>query len=114
MKKPGLRGIATSVRKGQGTGGFRFIDLFAGIGGLRKGFDAISRTCAFTSEWDKFSVETYLASHERDHEVVGDIRNFPVDSIPAHDVLLAGFPCRPFSLAGVSKKNALGKKHQTS
>lgn len=111
MKTPGLPGNATSVRNSQESAGFRFIDLFAGIGGLRKGFDAINGTCVFTSEWDKYSVETYLANHECDHEVVGDIRNVPVDSIPAHDVLLAGFPCQPFSLAGVSKKNALGKKH---
>lgn len=112
-RMPGLPSNAPPVRKGQvpGLAGFRFIDLFAGIGGIRKGFEAINGTCVFTSEWDKYSVETYLANHECDHEVVGDIRNVPVDSIPAHDVLLAGFPCQPFSLAGVSKKNALGKKH---
>lgn len=90
---------------------FTFIDLFAGIGGLRLGFEAIGGNCVFTSEWDKFSVQTYLANHKCDHDVEGDIRKVPVESIPMHDVLLAGFPCQPFSIAGVSKKNALGRLH---
>jgi DNA (cytosine-5)-methyltransferase 1 len=90
---------------------FTFIDLFAGIGGLRKGFEPIGGRCVFTSEWDRYSVKTYLANHVCDHEIVGDITKVPVDRIPAHDVLLAGFPCQPFSIAGVSKKNALGRLH---
>lgn len=90
---------------------FTFIDLFAGIGGLRKGFEPIGGKCVFTSEWDRFSVETYLANHACDHEVVGDITKVLAGEIPSHDVLLAGFPCQPFSLAGVSKKNALGRQH---
>lgn len=90
---------------------FTFIDLFAGIGGLRRGFDAIGGKCVFTSEWDRFSVETYLANHVCDHEVVGDITKIPAEAIPPHDVLLAGFPCQPFSLAGVSKKKSLGREH---
>lgn len=90
---------------------FTFIDLFAGIGGLRKGFEPIGGKCVFTSEWDRFSVETYLANHACDHEVVGDITKIPAEEIPSHDVLLAGFPCQPFSLAGVSKKKALGREH---
>lgn len=90
---------------------FTFIDLFAGIGGLRKGFEGIGGRCVFTSEWNKYSVQTYLANHKCDHEVVGDITKVPVDTIPAHDVLLAGFPCQPFSIAGVSKKNSLGRLH---
>lgn len=90
---------------------FTFTDLFAGIGGLRKGFEAIDGQCVFTSEWDKYSVQTYLANHTCDHEVAGDITKIPVDTIPSHDVLLAGFPCQPFSLAGVSKKNSLGRLH---
>ncbi|WP_325048903.1 DNA (cytosine-5-)-methyltransferase [Rhodophyticola porphyridii] len=97
--------------KPQASGEFKFIDLFAGIGGLRKGFEPIGGRCVFTSEWDKYSVQTYLANHTCDHEVVGDITKVPVESIPAHDVLLAGFPCQPFSIAGVSKKNALGRQH---
>lgn len=90
---------------------FTFIDLFAGIGGLRKGFEPIGGKCVFTSEWDRFSVATYLANHACDHEVVGDITKVAAGEIPSHDVLLAGFPCQPFSLAGVSKKNALGRQH---
>ena len=104
-----LRKAAEDKPKPEGT--FTFIDLFAGIGGLRKGFEPIGGKCVFTSEWDRFSVETYLANHLCDHEVAGDITRVPVESIPAHDVLLAGFPCQPFSIAGVSKKNALGRAH---
>ncbi|MFY7851813.1 MAG: DNA (cytosine-5-)-methyltransferase, partial [Brevundimonas sp.] len=89
---------------------FRFIDLFAGIGGLRRGFDEYGE-CVFTSEWDKYSQATYLANYECKHEVAGDITKVPVESIPAHDLLLAGFPCQPFSIAGVSKKNALNRPH---
>ena len=93
---------------------FDFIDLFAGIGGLRRGFDAIGGRCVFTSEWDKFSAQTYRANYcSDDHEVKGDIRPFAEnpENIPSHNVLLAGFPCQPFSIAGVSKKNALGRPH---
>lgn len=91
--------------------GFTFIDLFAGIGGMRRGFESIGGKCVFTSEWNKYANETYLANFNVDHEIVGDITQFGVEDIPAHDVLLAGFPCQPFSIAGVSKKNALGKPH---
>ncbi|MGY2931191.1 DNA (cytosine-5)-methyltransferase 1 [Bradyrhizobium sp. GM6.1] len=92
---------------------FRFIDLFAGIGGLRIGFDAIGGQCVFTSEWDKYSQATYRENFGNDHPIAGDIREYSKDPsmIPAHDVLLAGFPCQPFSIAGVSKKNALGRPH---
>lgn len=91
--------------------GFTFIDLFAGIGGFRKGFEKIGGHCVFTSEWDKNSRKTYLANFDCDHPVAGDITKIEEKDIPAHDVLLAGFPCQPFSIAGVSKKNALGRKH---
>jgi DNA (cytosine-5)-methyltransferase 1 len=92
--------------------GFTFIDLFAGIGGMRRAFETVGGRCAFTSEKDKFCLRTYAANFSLDHEVVQDIRSIasPAD-IPAHDVLLAGFPCQPFSLAGVSKKNSLGRPH---
>lgn len=90
---------------------FSFIDLFAGIGGFRRGFESIGGKCVFTCEWDRYSVMTYLANNACDHEVAGDIRAVPASKVPAHDVLLAGFPCQPFSLAGVSKKNALGQLH---
>lgn len=91
---------------------FNFIDLFAGIGGLRRGFESIGGRCVFTSEWDKYSQQTYRANFPDDaHEINGDIRAVEAADIPAHDVLLAGFPCQPFSIAGVSKKNALGRAH---
>lgn len=91
---------------------FRFIDLFAGIGGLRIGFEAIGGVCVFTSEWNKFSQETYRANFpDDDHQIAGDITQIDEADVPEHDVLLAGFPCQPFSIAGVSKKNALGRAH---
>lgn len=90
---------------------FNFIDLFAGIGGIRKGFDAIGGHCVFTSEWNKFAQETYAANFRDNHPPCGDITQIPTDEIPDHDVLLAGFPCQPFSIAGVSKKNSLGRQH---
>jgi len=91
---------------------FRFIDLFAGIGGLRRGFESIGGRCVFTSEWDKFSQITYQANFPHDpHPIAGDIRNVAEADIPEFDVLLAGFPCQPFSLAGVSKKNSLNRAH---
>ena len=90
---------------------FDFIDLFAGIGGMRKGFEFIGGKCVFTSEIDKFSRMTYENNFKVDHEFAGDIKNINAEDIPKHDLLLAGFPCQPFSLAGVSKKNSLGKSH---
>lgn len=93
---------------------FTFIDLFAGIGGIRKGFEAQGGKCVFTSEWDSYSQKTYKANFPNDdHEIFGDITQIddPATQIPDHDVLLAGFPCQPFSLAGVSKKNSLGLPH---
>lgn len=92
---------------------FRFIDLFAGIGGLRLGFESIGGHCVFTSEWDPNSQKTYALNYRDNHEIGGDVREYSKDpdKIPEHDVLLAGFPCQPFSIAGVSKKNALGRPH---
>lgn len=90
---------------------FTFIDLFAGIGGTRLGFERAGGRCVFTSEYDRFCVQTYRANFRPDHDIVGDIRQVDVTSIPDHDVLVAGFPCQPFSIAGVSKKNALGRAH---
>ncbi|MBF0235324.1 MAG: DNA (cytosine-5-)-methyltransferase [Desulfamplus sp.] len=92
---------------------FRFIDLFAGIGGIRLGFEAHGGQCVFTSEWNKFAQKTYLEnfSESSHHQFVGDITSVDAKDIPDHEILLAGFPCQPFSIAGVSKKNALGRPH---
>lgn len=90
---------------------FTFIDLFAGIGGLRRPFDELGGQCLFTSEWDRFSQQTYKANYGKNHSVSGDITRISENEIPRHDLLLAGFPCQPFSIAGVSKKNALGRAH---
>ena len=85
---------------------FSFIDLFAGIGGTRLGFEAAGGMCVFSSEYERFAVHTYAVNHG---EIpVGDITKFRLDDIPEHDVLVAGFPCQPFSIAGISKLNALG------
>jgi len=113
-----LQLMAKSHRRSEPEARFRFIDLFAGIGGLRIGFEKIGGKCVFTSEWDKYAAETYRKNFPEDEEHVfaGDIREFTESEealarIPVHDVLLAGFPCQPFSIAGVSKKNALGRPH---
>ncbi|OGI39815.1 MAG: DNA (cytosine-5-)-methyltransferase, partial [Candidatus Muproteobacteria bacterium RBG_16_62_13] len=92
---------------------FTFIDLFAGIGGIRLGFAAHGGRCIFTSEWNTFAQKTYLENFRQDasHMFVGDITTVDEKDVPNHDVLLAGFPCQPFSIAGVSKKNALGRPH---
>lgn len=90
---------------------FTFADLFAGIGGIRIGFEAHGGRCVFTSEWNEFSKSTYLANFTDNHMFVGDIVPFDEHQVPDHDILLAGFPCQPFSIAGVSKKNSLGQPH---
>lgn len=88
---------------------FGFIDLFAGIGGMRIGLERLGGRCLFTSEWDKYCQKTYKAWFG--DEVAGDITKISASDIPDHDVLAAGFPCQPFSIAGVSKKNSLGRAH---
>ena len=104
---------------------FTFIDLFAGIGGIRHGFESVGGKCVFTSEYDKYANKTYQANFHCDHPIHGDIKeitqpegmtkkqayNHIRKNIPDHDVILAGFPCQPFSIAGVSKKNSLGRAH---
>ena len=90
---------------------FTFIDLFAGIGGIRLGFEASGGKCVFTSEWDANAQKTYAANFPDGHSIHGDITQVDARSVPDHDVLLAGFPCQPFSIAGVSKKNSLGLDH---
>lgn len=90
---------------------FTFADLFAGIGGIRLGFERAGGRCVFTSEWNKWSQKSYLNYFGGGHPFAGDITEVEAADIPDHDVLLAGFPCQPFSIAGVSKKNALGRPH---
>ena len=108
---PALQKILESGRISSGGNDFTFIDLFAGIGGIRLGFEAHGGRCVFTSEWNKWSQKTYIENFGNTHDMVGDIVPFNAKDIPEHDVLLAGFPCQPFSIAGVSKKNALGRPH---
>jgi DNA (cytosine-5)-methyltransferase 1 len=123
-----LKSLIPSPPKHHGHYDFKFIDLFAGIGGIRKGFEDIGGQCVFTSEWNEQAVRTYKANWycgETAHKFNSDIREITMPDndnrdfvyahidkeIPDHDVLLAGFPCQPFSLAGVSKKNSLGRAH---
>ena len=88
---------------------FSFIDLFAGIGGFRIGLQNIGGKCVFTSEYDPHAQKTYRAWFgDTPH---GDIREISPKDIPDHDLLAAGFPCQPFSIAGVSKKKSLGREH---
>ena len=96
-----------------GEGKFTFIDLFAGIGGIRTAFEKHGGRCVFTSEWDPYAKKTYTANfHDGpDHVFADDITKVQAEDVPDHDVLLAGFPCQPFSIAGVSKKNSLGRPH---
>ena len=90
-----------------GTNKFTFIDLFAGIGGMRIGFESAGGNCVYSNEWNKYSQQTYLANFGDQPE--GDITKVNERDIPDHDILVAGFPCQPFSIAGVSKKNSLGR-----
>lgn len=113
MLEPALRAILqnTPAQAIQNNRRFTFIDLFAGIGGIRMGFESAGGECIFASEWNDWSKKTYLENFGNSHAVAGDIVPYPAEEIPDHDVLLAGFPCQPFSIAGVSKKNALGRPH---
>ena len=88
---------------------FHFIDLFCGIGGFRIAFERAGCECAWSCDWDKHAQTTYEANFgEWPH---GDVHSIAVADIPKHDILCAGFPCQPFSIAGVSKKLSLGHKH---
>lgn len=86
---------------------FSFIDLFAGIGGMRLAYESAGGKCVYSNEWNKWSQKTYFANFGEQPE--GDITKVDENTIPEHDILLAGFPCQPFSIAGVSKKNSMGK-----
>lgn len=86
---------------------YSFIDLFAGIGGMRLAFESTDARCVYSNEWNKYSQQTYYANFGVQPD--GDITKISADNIPNHDILVAGFPCQPFSIAGVSKKNSLGR-----
>jgi DNA (cytosine-5)-methyltransferase 1 len=88
---------------------FTFIDLFAGIGGFRIALENLGGRCVFASEWDSFAARTYEANFG--DKPAGDITKIAADDIPNHDILTAGFPCQPFSIAGIGTYNALGKAH---
>lgn len=88
---------------------FQFVDLFSGIGGFRMGLERLGGQCIFSCEWDKYSQKTYRSWFgETPH---GDIRKIRPEVIPDHHLLAAGFPCQPFSIAGVSKRKSLGMAH---
>lgn len=86
---------------------FKFIDLFAGIGGMRIAYEKAGGICVYSNEWNKYCQQTYFANFGEKPD--GDITLVEASSIPDHDILVAGFPCQPFSIAGVSKKQSLGK-----
>ncbi len=86
---------------------FSFIDLFAGIGGMRIAFERAGGYCVYSNEWNKYSQQTYFANFGEQPE--GDITQVHEKDVPKHDILVAGFPCQPFSIAGVSKKNSMGR-----
>ena len=88
-------------------GHYKFIDLFAGIGGMRMAFESAGCRCVYSSEWNKYSQQTYYANFGEQPD--GDITRVAAETIPDHDILVAGFPCQPFSIAGVSKKQSLGR-----
>jgi DNA (cytosine-5)-methyltransferase 1 len=109
-----LKAIVDGLRvKVQSRAKFSFIDLFAGIGGMRLALESVGGRCVFTSEWNQFSRKTYLANFEHgpDHIFAKDITTVAPTDVPSHEVLVAGFPCQPFSIAGVSKKNSLRRPH---
>jgi DNA (cytosine-5)-methyltransferase 1 len=87
----------------------RFIDLFAGIGGIRIAFERAGAECVFSSEWNKFAQQTYEKNFGE--MPMGDIHEIQTTDLPDFDILCAGFPCQPFSIAGVSKKLSLQKPH---
>jgi len=110
--QPSLFDAASKPKTIHGYMPFKFIDLFAGIGGFRSAMTALGGECVFTSEWDKYAVKTYREWYGDDDINTEDIREVDAAAvIPDHDILCAGFPCQPFSLAGVSKKNSLGRLH---
>ena len=89
--------------------GYTFVDLFAGVGGTRLAFESAGCRCVFSSEWNRFAQQTYSANFGE--TPAGDITRIESHEIPDHDILVAGFPCQPFSISGVSKKESLQRPH---
>ena len=106
---PALRDLYFGTTREDGVD-FRTIDLFAGIGGIRRGFAANGGHAVFSSEWNEFSARTYRTNYGFAENMSGDITKIDAKDIPDCDVVLAGFPCQPFSVAGVSKKRSLGRE----
>lgn len=106
---PALKELYYGTTHEDGTD-FRTIDLFAGIGGIRRGFASAGGHAVFSSEWNEFSARTYRTNYGFAETMAGDITQVDANDIPDCDVVLAGFPCQPFSLAGVSKKRSLGRE----
>lgn len=102
---PSPKDLSFNNFKGEKT--YSFIDLFAGIGGMRIAFQSAGGYCVYSNEWNSFSQQTYAANFGEIPE--GNITKVDANDIPEHDILVAGFPCQPFSIAGVSKKNSLGR-----
>ncbi|WP_295979203.1 DNA (cytosine-5-)-methyltransferase [uncultured Akkermansia sp.] len=86
---------------------YTFIDLFAGIGGMRIAYERAGGHCVYSNEWNRYSQKTYFVNFGEYPD--GDITKVNAADIPNHDILVAGFPCQPFSIAGVSKKQSLGR-----
>ena len=93
--------------KDKNTAEYTFIDLFAGIGGMHLAYTAAGARCVYANEWNKYSQQTYFANFGI--QPADDITKVNAADIPDHDILVAGFPCQPFSIAGVSKKQSLGR-----
>lgn len=109
VSAPALKELYYGTTHEDGTD-FRTIDLFAGIGGIRRGFASAGGHAVFSSEWNEFSARTYRTNYGFAETMAGDITQVDANDIPDCDVVLAGFPCQPFSLAGVSKKRSLGRE----
>lgn len=108
-RKLAKRSTRKTVRDSANASKLEFVDLFCGIGGFRIAFERAGCNCVFSSDWNEKAQDTYEANFgERPH---GDIYSVADNDIPTHNILCAGFPCQPFSIAGVSKKQSLGRKH---
>lgn len=94
--------VKTKEDRSRAENGYSFIDLFAGIGGMRIAYETAGGRCVYSNEWNKYSQQTYFANFGEQPD--GDITQVNAADIPDHDILVAGFPCQPFSIAGVSKK----------